>query len=93
MLPEDGRARLLPGGQRSNALTEHLLNAGEAAALLGVKKSWVLAQARADRIPHVRLGRYRLFRRESLEEWVSGLERGPLGMRAGRGEAARRFEP
>jgi hypothetical protein len=34
----------------------------------------VWAQARAGRIPHVRLGRYRRFRESALEAWVCGLE-------------------
>ena len=32
-----------------------LLNAQQAAALLGVPATWVLAEARANRLPHVRL--------------------------------------
>ena len=39
-------------------MTSPLLDAKAAAQLLGVPASWVLAQARADRIPHVRFGRY-----------------------------------
>ena len=35
-----------------------LLNAERAAALLSVPATWVLAEARANRVPHVRLGRY-----------------------------------
>lgn len=34
-------------------------------------KTWVLAQARADAIPHVRLGRYVRFRQETVAEWVA----------------------
>jgi hypothetical protein len=34
----------------------------------------VWAQARAGRIPHVQLGRYRRFREEALEEWLNELE-------------------
>jgi excisionase family DNA binding protein len=39
-----------------------------------VTKDWVLAQARAGRIPHVQLGRYRRFREEALEKWLDELE-------------------
>lgn len=54
-----------------------LLTADEAAALLSVPKSWVLAQARANKIPHLRLGHYVRFQREALEEWASEAARGP----------------
>ena len=38
-----------------------LLDASQGAALLNVPPSWLLALARAGRIPHVRLGRYVAF--------------------------------
>lgn len=58
--------------------TGALLSAQDVAELLSVPASWVYAEARAGRIPHVRIGRYRRFRRESIEEWVERLERGPV---------------
>ena len=51
-----------------------LLTAEEVAERLGVTKDWVWAQARAGRIPHVRLGRYRRFREEAAKAWVLELE-------------------
>jgi excisionase family DNA binding protein len=54
-----------------------LIDAESAGALLGVPGSWVLAQARADRIPHVRLGRYVRFDPAELEAWWRGRMRGP----------------
>ncbi len=54
-----------------------LLDAGQAAALLNVPPSWLLAQARADRIPHVRLGRYVRFHREELLAWADRRQTGP----------------
>ena len=51
-----------------------LLTADEVAERLGVTKDWVWGQARAGRIPHVRLGRYRRFREESIEAWLKQLE-------------------
>jgi hypothetical protein len=33
------------------------------------------AQARASRIPHMQLGRYRRFREDALEQWLDELER------------------
>src|SRR4051794_1397212 len=54
-----------------------LLDAKQAAALLGVPPSWLLAQARADRVPHVRLGRYVRFDADALGRWADGRMRGP----------------
>jgi len=51
-----------------------LLTVEEVAERLGVTKDWVWAQARAGRIPHVQLGRYRRFREEALEKWLDQLE-------------------
>src|SRR4051794_17807456 len=54
-----------------------LLTAQEVAERLGVTAAWVYAQARANRIPHLRLGRYRRFIPESVEAWASQQEQGP----------------
>jgi excisionase family DNA binding protein len=54
-----------------------LIDAAEAARLLSVPASWVLAEARADRIPHVRLGRYVRFSMGELEDWWRTRARGP----------------
>ena len=54
-----------------------LLTAAEVAELLSVPKSWVYAEARAGRLPHIRIGRYRRFSPQSIEEWTKNLERGP----------------
>lgn len=51
-----------------------LLTVEDVAQRLGVTKDWVWAQARAGRIPHVQLGRYRRFREEALDEWLRRLE-------------------
>lgn len=59
------------------APTEGLVDAGTAAELLDVPKSWVLAQARAERIPHVRLGRYVRFEPDQLRRWWRRRRRGP----------------
>ncbi|MDA0168373.1 helix-turn-helix domain-containing protein [Solirubrobacter taibaiensis] len=56
-----------------------LLTANQVAERLGVKPGWVWAQARAGRIPHVQLGRYRRFREEALDDWLRELE-GPTGV-------------
>lgn len=57
-------------------MSERLVDAAELAQTLGVPKSWVLAEARAARIPHLRLGRYVRFRESSVLEWLDGLEKG-----------------
>lgn len=58
-------------------MTGQLLTADQAAELLRVPKTWVLAEARADRIPHVRLGRYVRFEPAQLEQWWHARRRGP----------------
>lgn len=55
-----------------------LLNAGQVAELLGVTKSWVYAETRAGRLPHVVMGRYRRYRRSGIAAFVARNERGPL---------------
>lgn len=54
-----------------------LLDAREAGRLLNVPSTWVLAEARADRIPHIRLGRYVRFDAAELCEWWHTRARGP----------------
>ena len=51
-----------------------LLTVDDVAERLGVTKDWVWAQARAGRIPHVQLGRYRRFREETLDSWLEDLD-------------------
>jgi excisionase family DNA binding protein len=66
---------------------DRLLTAEEIAERLGMRTDWVWAQARAGRIPHIRLGRYRRFRESAIEAWVTELETG--GTSATPGPAAR----
>jgi excisionase family DNA binding protein len=58
-----------------------LLTPEQAARLLAVPRSWVYAEARAGRMPHVRVGRYVRFRHELLTAWIGELERGPTPYR------------
>ena len=59
-----------------------LLTAADVAGLLGVPPSWVYAETRAGRMPHVALGpRYRRYRRTRSSAWVAALERGPTPYR------------
>jgi excisionase family DNA binding protein len=53
------------------AATTSLLNASGAGELLNVPATWVLAEARDGRIPHLRLGKYVRFRRDDLLEWIA----------------------
>lgn len=50
-------------------LASHLIDAAEASGLLGVPATWVLAEARANRVPHVRLGKYVRFEPDALTAW------------------------
>ena len=63
----------------------HLLHAEDVARILGVPRTWVYAETRAGRIPHVTVGRYRRYRLEAVEEWIAEHERGPVRRRGGGG--------
>ena len=67
-----------------------LLTVDDVAERLGGTKDWVWAQARAGRIPHVQLGRYRRFREEALDEWLDELERQSVDEHATKGPVFRR---
>lgn len=58
-----------------------LLKPDEAADILGVPKSWVMAEARRNAIPHVRLGKYVRFDQADLENWWRQRTQGPRGQR------------
>jgi excisionase family DNA binding protein len=60
-----------------------LLDVNGAAELLNVPASWVAAEARADRIPHVRLGRYVRYEPDELRAWWRERARGPRMREAG----------
>lgn len=57
-------------------MTGPLLDAKAAGELLNVPASWVLAEARAGRIPHIRLGRYVRFDADELVEWCKVQQQG-----------------
>jgi excisionase family DNA binding protein len=67
-----------------------LLTAQQAAELLNVPATWILAEARADRIPYVPLGRYRRFDSDELEVWWRSRARGPWRDRGAAAAEARR---
>jgi excisionase family DNA binding protein len=58
-------------------MTSALIDAKAAGELLGVPASWVLEEARHDRIPHIRLGRYVRFDADELLAWARNRSRGP----------------
>jgi excisionase family DNA binding protein len=58
-------------------MTTPLLDANQAAELLNVKPGWVLEEARHDRIPHIRLGKYVRFDSDALVAWARNRTRGP----------------
>jgi hypothetical protein len=65
-----------------------LLDAKAASRLLGVPHTWLLAQARAGRVPHHRLGHYVRFNVEDLARSLAETRCGPPGRgneRAGSG--------
>jgi excisionase family DNA binding protein len=72
----DPTAAIRPAATRrgKETIMDKLLTADQVAELLGMKTDWVWAQARAGRIPHVRLGRCRRFRESAVEAWLQDLE-------------------
>lgn len=66
--------------EHNSRLDAPLLDAGEVARILGVPKTWVYAKTRAGRLPHVNVGRYRRYRRTTLDAWITARERGPVDL-------------
>ena len=60
--------------ERREAPGDELLLAEDVARLLRVSTAWVYAETRANRLPHLRLGRYVRFRRDALEQWMRSEE-------------------
>lgn len=66
-----------------------LVDAKQAAGMLSVPPTWLLQEARHDRVPHVRLGRYVRFDPDELEQWWRARMRGPTMNGRDSGPAAR----
>lgn len=64
-------------GAASTGVFTPLIDAKAAGELLGVPHTWLLAQARAARIPHHRLGHYVRFNPEDLTQWLKDTRQGP----------------
>jgi excisionase family DNA binding protein len=54
-----------------------LVEAEQAAKLLGVPPRWLRDQARAMKVPHHKLGRYVRFDLDELIDWLEETKRGP----------------
>jgi excisionase family DNA binding protein len=61
-------------GTTAKPTERELLTAEEVAALLGIGVDWVWERARKGRIPHIRLGRFRRFRRQAIQDWLDAIE-------------------
>ncbi len=69
-------AAIVPSPVERPTDTTRLLTAEEVASRLGVQTSWVSKAARANRIPHICVGRYRRFRWPDIEAWLEDQRRG-----------------
>jgi excisionase family DNA binding protein len=67
-------------------MSDRLVDSKIVAIELGVPKTWVEAQARANAIPHIRLGRYVRYDQAEVKAWVESLK-------AGGGPAYRKHKP
>lgn len=71
----DARARL--DQARGVSAGSPLVAADQAAKLLGVPPRWLLEQARQQKVPHHRLGRYVRFDLDDLIKWLDETKRNP----------------
>jgi len=79
--PGDRPGSATADSRRSNVPCDRalkLIEADDVADMLGMSRDWVYAEVRADRIPHVKLGRYVRFRAEAIEDWILERERGKI---------------
>ncbi len=57
-----------------------LVDAETAAAAIGVPPTWLMSEARAERAPSRRLGKYRRFSIPEVRAWADAHRKGPRGM-------------
>jgi excisionase family DNA binding protein len=57
-------------GAEAVGVTDRLLEAKEVAGLLAVPVSWVRAETRAGRLPHLTLGRYKRYDEAAVFAWL-----------------------
>ncbi|MHB0874535.1 MAG: helix-turn-helix transcriptional regulator [Anaerolineae bacterium] len=67
---------------------QRLLRASELSAITGVPTSTLFHMAKADRIPHVRLGRSVRFPEQDIERWLAARSRGGEEQRGASGDEA-----
>jgi excisionase family DNA binding protein len=60
---------------------DRLMTAAEVGELLSVPERWVRDHARSGLLPHMRLGRYVRFRRDSVLAWLEEQEQGGAAWR------------
>ena len=71
----DAKARLAQA--RGVSAGSPLVPADQAAKLLGVPPRWLLEQARQQKVPHHKLGRYVRFDLDDLINWLDETKRNP----------------
>jgi excisionase family DNA binding protein len=69
-MPAQADTATSPAALPPSPLSEPLLDARAAAALLSVRPSWIYEAVRAGRLPHLKVGRHVRFLRSDLERWV-----------------------
>jgi excisionase family DNA binding protein len=69
-MPAQANSATNPTSLPPSPLSEPLLDAQAAAALLSVRPSWIYEAVRAGRLPHLKVGRHVRFLRSDLERWV-----------------------
>jgi excisionase family DNA binding protein len=52
-------------------VSDRLLTAAEVAEYLSVPVTWVRSETRAERMPHVKLGKYRRYERDAVLDWLA----------------------
>ena len=61
---------LVKDGFKQKPEVDQLLTVEQVASLLGVDKAYVYTQARAGKIPSVKLGKYRRFSPSQIKKWL-----------------------
>ena len=74
----DGQPVVLLHGHPRTHTTWH---PDDVARYIGMTADCIYREVRAGRMPHIRLGRYVRFRRESIDAWLVARERGPAAVR------------
>ncbi len=83
----------IPSVPNTPVVPSALVDAEAQAALLSVPGSWLLREARAGRIPHVRLGKYVRFDPATVEAWWRERQCGPVPRTGGHPVSATRKSP